>query len=154
MTADFETIKHFFARLFEYPGTKVAAGVFLWLIQACFGSVFRPAYGVVIILWLTDTATGYYHARANPEIVPCSRRLYHGLVKLAVYYFLLFLGFQCSRLPVTSFVQTVIEAFIILTESYSICENIQKIALLHGLNFPLIEKIMAIIQGKIDTTKG
>ena len=154
MTTDLETIKHFFSRLFEYPAAKIAAGVFLWLVKVCFGSVFRPAYGAVMILWLADTATGYYHARTNPEIIPCSRRMYHGLVKLAIYYFLLFLGFQCSLLPATLFVQTVIEMFIILTEFYSICENLQKIALLHGLEFPLIEKLMSVIQGKIDITKG
>jgi len=149
-----ETIKYFLQRLVEYSAVKVFLGTILWVIELCFGSIFRPAYGAVMILWLADTATGYYHARTNPEIVPCSRRMYHGLVKLAIYYFLLFLGFQCSLLPATLFVQTVIEMFIILTEFYSICENLQKIALLHGLEFPLIEKLMAVIQGKIDITKG
>ena len=149
-----ETIKHFLQRLVDYPAVKVLLGTILWVIELCFGTAFRPAYTAVMILWLADTATGYYHARTNPEIIPCSRRMYHGLVKLAIYYFLLFLGFQCSLLPATLFVQTVIEMFIILTEFYSICENLQKIALLHGLEFPLIEKIMAVIQGKIDITKG
>ncbi|TCL74254.1 holin family protein [Hydrogenispora ethanolica] len=146
---DYQTFVHFMRRLGEFPLAKIVAGVGLWLLKLLFGPVFRPVYGTVILLWLADFATGFYHARANPAIVPESRRLYHGLVKLGIYLLLLILGNFCSQTELTIVIQTIIEAFIILTESYSILENIQKICVLKGWPAPLIDQIMKTIRGRL-----
>ncbi len=147
-------IVHILQRLAEFPGAKVAAGLGLWLLKLLFGPVFRPAYSAVILLWLADFATGFYHARANPAVRPDSRRLYHGLVKLGIYLFLLVLGYLCSQTELTVFVRTVIESFIILTESYSILENLQKICALKRLSVPLLDQIMGAIQGRLNEPGG
>lgn len=123
---DKEIFIHFFQRLYEFPVIKTVAGIFLWALRLLYGTVFRPAYGVVMLLWLADTVTGYYHAGANPSIKPESRRMYHGLVKLAIYYGLLFLRHQFSYFEATLFIQSIIETAIILTEGYSVLENCKK----------------------------
>jgi hypothetical protein len=146
---DFETIKHYLGQLLQHPAWKLLAGFFIGLIKLMYGPVIRPAYGVVLILWLTDTVTGYYYAWGNPAVVPESRRMYHGLVKLAVYYFLLFLGYQCGQIFLTAFLQGTIESAIVLTEGYSILENIEKIALLKGTEIPLLKTLMNFLKGKM-----
>jgi phage-related holin len=146
---DFETIKHYLTQLGQHPAWKLLAGFFIGLIKLMYGPVIRPAYGVVLILWLADTATGYYYAWQNPAIVPESRRMYHGLVKLCVYYFLLFLGYQCGRIFLTAFLQGTIESAIVLTEGYSILENIERIAMLKETEIPLLKSLMKLVKGKI-----
>ena len=141
---------HCMERLGQFPLPKVVFGLLIWGLKLLFGSVFRPAYGAVIVLWLADTATGFYQARVNPDQKPESRRLYHGLVKLGVYMFLLMLGHQCGLNELTMFIQAVIESFIIFTESYSVLENLQKISTLKGTQIPLLEQIMKIIQGQLN----
>jgi phage-related holin len=145
---DKELLVHFIQRLAHFPVLKISTGILLWLIKLLFGSVFRPAYSAVLILWLADTATGSYHAWANPAVKPESRRIYHGLVKLGLYLFLLLVGHQCSLAELTVFAQTVIEGFIIFTESYSILENLQQICALKGVAIPLLDQIMRTIQGR------
>ncbi len=151
---DKEIFLHFLERIYAFPVVKAATGIFLWLVRLLYGPVFRPAYATVLLLWLTDTATGFYYARANPEVKPESRRMYHGLVKLVRYYILLFLGYQCSRAEATVFVQTVIESFILLTETYSVLENLQRICKLKGIRAPILNWVMRVIQGRIDGVAG
>jgi hypothetical protein len=156
---EWDVFNHFFQRLGEYPAVKIGCGIFIWLVHVLFGTVFRPAYGIVGMLWLVDTGTGYYHAWANPEIVPESRRMYHGLVKLMVYYFLMFLGFQLAK---TSFdmvvmLQTTIEIAIMLTEAKSILENLKKIAVLKkwsGSLIGLIDYLLGIFEGRLKEIGG
>ncbi|TCL76815.1 phage-related holin [Hydrogenispora ethanolica] len=145
---------HVLQRLAEFPLAKIVAGVGLWLLKLLFGPVFRPVYGTVILLWLADFGTGFYHARANPAVRPDSRRLYHGLVKLGIYLFLLILGNFCSQTELTAVIRTVIESFIILTESYSILENLQKICVLKNWPAPLLDQIMKTIQGRLNDSGG
>ena len=152
--SDFETIKHYIAQLWQHPAWKLLAGFFIGLLKLMYGPVIRPAYGVVIILWLADTAAGYYYAWKNPKIIPESRRMYHGLVKLCVYYFLLFLGYQCGQLILTVFLQGTIEGAIALTEGYSILENIEKIAALKGTEIPLLKSVMKRLKGKMSEIGG
>ena len=147
---DKEVLVYFLQRLAHFPVFKISTGILLWLIKLLFGSIFRPAYSAVLILWLVDTATGFYHARANPAVKPESRRIYHGLVKLGLYLFLLLVGHQCSLAELTVFAQTVIEGFIIFTESYSILENLQRICALKGVAIPLLDQIMKTIQGRFN----
>jgi phage-related holin len=153
MREDLNVIIHFFQRLFEAPAVKVTCGIFVWLIHLMFGTVFRPAYGVVGLLWIIDTVTGYYYSWANPAIVPESRRMYHGLVKLTVYYFLMILGYQVSRmgLKIVMVMQTTIEAAIVFTEFKSIIENLKKIGTLKKWSDPvmaLINQIAKLLEGK------
>lgn len=147
---DVETFKHYFEQMLQNPVWKILTGLLIAVIKLMYGPIVRPAYGIVIILWLLDTATGTYHARENPAVVPESRRMYHGLVKLCVYYFLLFLGYQCSQIVLTAFLQGIMEASIILTEGYSILENIEKISALKGINIPLVKSIMGLLKGKTE----
>lgn len=147
---DVEIFIHFFKRLGEFPAWKIIAGIFIWILHALFGEAFLAAYGAIIVLCLIDMITGYYHAWANPAIKPESRRLYHGLVKWAIYGILIILGYQSSRSEFTAFLQGLIDGYIIITEAYSILENIQKIAVLHGAEIPFLNVIMKIVQGKIE----
>ncbi len=153
---DKQIIVHFFEKLFENPVIKGIAGFFIWLLKLMFGTVFRPAYGVVAILWIADTITGYYHAWANPKIVPESRRMYHGLVKLSIYYSLLFLGHQIGKCAteVTGLIQTTFEVAIILTEGKSFLENLDKITRLKQMEIPLLKFFLRVVQGKIDAMNG
>lgn len=145
---DFQVFFHFFKRLGEYPVVKVITGFFLGLLRILFGT-FRPVYAAVILLWLLDTATGYYYARANPVIKPESRKMFHGLVKLLIYLVLLSIGYQCGLIGLLAVVQGMIESFIVLTESYSVLENIQKICGLHHIKFPILDQVMQLIQGRL-----
>ena len=145
---DLQIFFHFFKRLGEYPVVKVIIGIFLGLLRILFGA-FRPVYGAVMLLWLLDTATGFYYARANPAIKPESRRMFHGLVKLLIYLILLSIGYQCGLVGLLAVVQGMIESFIVLTESYSVLENVQKICILHNINFPILDQVMKMIQGRL-----
>jgi hypothetical protein len=150
MKEDIDVFIHFFQRLGEFPAIKIVAGLLIGMIRMMYGPMVRPAYCSVMMLWLADTATGYYYAWANPAIVPESRRLYHGLVKLCVYYFLLFLGYQCGQIILTAFLQGIIEGAIMLTEGYSILENIDSICVLKGIDIPILKAIIGKIKGKAD----
>jgi hypothetical protein len=150
MKEDIDVFIHFFQRLGEFPAIKIVAGFLIGMIRMMYGPMVRPAYCTVMMLWLADTATGYYYAWANPAIVPESRRLYHGLVKLCVYYFLLFLGYQCGQIILTAFLQGIIEGAIMLTEGYSILENIDSICALKGIDVPILKSIIGKIKGKAD----
>jgi hypothetical protein len=151
---DLEIIKHYIAQLWQHPVWKLITGFLIAVIKLMYGPVLRPAYGIVIILWLTDTATGYYYVWRNPAIVPESRRMYHGLVKLCLYYFLLFLGYQCGQIVLTAFLQGIIEGAILLTEGYSILENIERTAALKGVEIPIVKAIMKLMKGKIADLGG
>jgi hypothetical protein len=151
---DLEIIKHYIAQLWQHPVWKLITGFLIAVIKLMYGPVLRPAYGIVIILWLTDTATGYYYVWRNPAIVPESRRMYHGLVKLCLYYFLLFLGYQCGQIVLTAFLQGIIEGAILLTEGYSILENIERTAALKGIEIPIVKAIMKLMKGKIADLGG
>jgi hypothetical protein len=151
---ELDAFRHFFQKLIEYPVVKMIAGIFIWLIHALFGTVFRPAYGIVGLLWLVDTVTGYYHAWANPAVIPESRRMYHGLVKVCIYYFLMFLGYQfaSSGFEMVVMLQATIEIAIMLTEGKSILENLKKIAVLKkwpGTIVGLIDYLLGVFEGKI-----
>jgi hypothetical protein len=151
---DFEIIKHYLGHLWQYPVWKLTAGLFVGFIKLLYGPVLRPAYGIVILLWLADAVTGYYYAWKNPVVIPESRRMYHGLVKLWIYYFLLFLGYQCGRIVLTAFLQGIIESAIVLTEGYSILENMEKIVALKGMEIPVLKTVMRCLKGKITKIGG
>ena len=159
MENDIDVFKHFFQKLFEYPAIKILAGFFVWFWQALFGTVFRPAYGIVGLMWLIDTMTGYYHAWVNPTIRPDSRRMYHGLVKVSIYYFLLMLGYQMSRPGFEAIiaVQTLFEVAIMATEGKSIFENLKKIGTLKKWRpelMAIIDWVLAIFEGKLSEITG
>jgi phage-related holin len=145
---DVEIIIHFFKRLGEYPAVKLIVGLFFGLLRILFGT-FRPVYGAVMLLWLSDTGTGFYYAWANPAQKPESRKMYHGLVKLLIYLCLLSIGYQCGTVGLLAVVQGMIESFIVLTESYSVLENVQKICILHHIDFPIVDQVMKMIQGRL-----
>ena len=153
---DQQIITHFLQKLFENPVIKGIAGFFIWLLKLMFETIIRPAYGVVALLWIADTATGYYHAWANPKISPESRRMYHGLVKLSIYYIILFLGHQIGKCAteVTGLIQITFEVAIILTEGKSLLENLDKITRFKKVEIPLLQFLLRIVQGKIEAMNG
>ncbi len=135
-------------RIYEFPVWKLLAGIFLWILTLCFGP-FRAAYSAIGIAVVTDFATGYYYARADPNLLPDSRRLYHGLVKIGIYLVLLILAYQCSKVELAYGVQALIEAGIFFTEFISIGENLQKIAKLKGKTWPIVDLVMNVLRGKM-----
>lgn len=147
---DLEVIKHFFEKLLQYPGIKIVAGFFLWALHLCFGNEMRTAYITIPILCFVDFLTGYYHAWANPAITPTSAKLRAGLTKILVYGSILLVSYQFSKFPIIAFLQGIIEASIILTEGYSVLENVEKITVLKGIDIPILKAIMAKIKGKTD----
>lgn len=152
---DYEVFIHYLNRLMELPVIKIIAGIFIWLLKFCFGSTFNPAYSTIFYFWIVDTGTGYYHARKNPEVKPESRKMYHGLFKLAIYFFLLSAAFrigQCGINLITS-VQTILEVSIILTELKSIIENGQKIAALKKRKIFLLDLLATVFEGKLNQLK-
>jgi hypothetical protein len=85
--------------------------------------------------------------------------MYHGLVKLTIYYFLMFLGFQLARtgFDMVVMLQTTIEIAIMLTESKSILENTKKIATLKrwpGSLVGLIDFLLGIFEGRLKEIGG
>lgn len=149
---DKDVIFHFISRLSEYPVIKTITGFFLWIAKALFGPIFRAAYGAVGILYILDFIAGYSYAWMNPQIKPDSRRMFHGLVKLLIYLLLLIVGYQASSVMFGSFIQSVIEAFVVLTEVKSILENIKKIADLKGVHIPFLDALTVMVQGKLNET--
>ena len=153
MEKDWDVFIHFLQKLIENPAVKIIAGIFIGLIRLLFGSVFRPAYGAVFALWLFDTATGYYHARSNPEIIPESRKMRAGLTKLLIYYGLMLLGYQIAQCGYDAavMIQTVIELAIQITEGKSCLENLRKIGTLkkwpEGI-MALINQLLKVFEGK------
>lgn len=149
---DKEAVLHFFDRLGECPAVKLIAGIFLWLGKALFGPVFRAAYGAVGVLYILDFITGYSYAWMSPQIKPDSRRMFHGLVKLLIYLLLLIVGHQATSVMFGSFIQSVIEAFVVLTEVKSILENLKTIADFKGVHIPFLDALTVMVQGKLNET--
>jgi phage-related holin len=151
----FNAIIHFFNRLIEYPAVKLICGFFIGLIRLLWGTTLRPAYLGVFILWCFDTATGYYHARANPNIKPVSGRMWNGLAKLLVYYGLMLIVYQIARCSYEGavMIQTAVEFAICVTEGKSCLENIKLIGVLK--KWPdgvmgLIDKLLKLFEGKFN----
>jgi len=145
-----DVFQHFFEEVFKSPAVKIIAGFFIGLLQLCYGPVIRPAYIAIPILCGADFITGYYHARENPQIVPSSAKLKSGLVKLFIYAGVLLVGYQYSKFPLISFLQGVLEGAIILTEGYSVLENLEKIMVLKGKDNAVLKLLMAKIKGKTE----
>jgi phage-related holin len=152
---DWQMFIHFIRRIPEFPIVKVAVGIFLWLLHLFWGDSFRPVYVGVGLLWFADTATGLYYAWINTSIKPESRRMWHGLFKLAIYALLLGVGHQLNLIAITAFIQGSIEGFIMLTESYSVMENLHKIGEYRQWKvLPTIEWVMSILQGNLNAIKA
>jgi hypothetical protein len=154
MQEDVEVLVHYTGRIFEHPAAKLAGGVLVGLYQCFFGNIAFQAFCAIFIVWMIDFITGYHYARIDPAIRPCSRKWRHGLVKYGIYLILLLAGNQCYFIWGMAFVSGVIQFFIMATEVYSICENVDKISTFRGVPLPFIRQIMKIVEGKVDAIKG
>lgn len=146
---ELQVFKDFFEKLIDNPVIKIPAGFFLYTFRFLFGPV-RAAYGAVAILFIADFITGYSYAWMNPEINPDSRKMFHGLIKLFIYAGLLFVGHQVSVVQFGALLQSTFEMMIVLTEAKSVLENLQKIAKFKNVEIPLLDILIALVQGKID----
>lgn len=147
---ELQVFKDFVEKLLDNPVIKIPAGFFLYVLRFLFGSVFRAAYGAVAVLFIADFVTGYSYAWMNPEISPDSRKMFHGLIKLLIYAGLLFVGHQVSVVQFGALLQSTFEMMIVLTEAKSVLENLQKIAKFKNVEIPLLDMLIALVQGKID----
>lgn len=147
---ELQVFREFFEKLIDNPVIKIPAGFFLYVLRFLFGPVFRAAYGAVAVLFIVDFATGYGYAWMNPEISPSSRKMFHGLIKLLIYAGLLFVGHQVSVVQFGALLQSTFEMMIVLTEAKSVLENLQKIAKFKNVEIPLLDMLIALVQGKID----
>jgi phage-related holin len=138
-------------KLISCSEIKAIGGFFLWLIQVFIGDIFAPVLAGVGVLWIIDTLTGFWYVRSNPLITPESRKVYHGCFKFVIYFLLLSAGHQCLLHAWTGFLNGFIQFIIIFTETYSIGENIQKIAKLKGCKITAIDWIMKAVQGRVKT---
>jgi toxin secretion/phage lysis holin len=122
-------------------GAKIAAAAPFGLISAWFGSVWVMvafAFGSILL----DYATGMLAGRANEGLN--SKRATRGLYKKVGILFLLFFGFLLDGafayfithglvynmsfdLPFNLPIGMIISAWIVITESISICENLQRL---------------------------
>ena len=153
---ELEVFVHFVQKLIEFPAVKVVCGVFVGLIHLMFGTVFRPAYGTVFLFVSADTVLGYWYAWSNPSITPQSNGIRRVAVKFIIYYGLMAIG---HRLALSGFdtlimIQMVFESIIILTELKSILENVKKLKDLKRWNVPLVDQLLAWVEGKTDQVLG
>ena len=104
----------------------------------------------ILVFVILDFILGYGHAWMNPKIRPDSRKMFHGIVKLLVYSCLLIAGYQTTFLLGGTLFQSIIEAYIGLTEFKSVLENIQKICVLKNIDIPFLSSIINKVDGKIE----
>ena len=151
---DKEVTVHFLNELKEQPFIKIILGFSLAVLKVLFGPTFKGVYAAVLILYVIDFCFGYGHAWLNPKIKPDSRKMFHGLIKLLIYMALLIVGYQISHVLFGVFIQSIIEAFIVLTETKSIFENMKLIADLKGLDIPFLNILINKVDGKMDEMKN
>jgi phage-related holin len=149
--SEFDAVLHFFKRLFDAPLAKGILAAILAIARVCLGATMRSAYTAIAVLWLADWATGTIRAWADPHDTVKSRRWYHALIKLLLYLGLLLVGHQVSRIDVIfvgTALQSVVEGSIIGTEALSVCENLDLLGKLAGVDLPIIAQIVRFLKGK------
>lgn len=141
-------------RLMEAPFWKVVFGLFMGLVQMLFGDIMRPVLLSIGFLWFWDAVTGLRYARANPKITPNSRRMRMGVYKLGFYIILVSVGHLCTAHPLTSWLSGIIYGVIMVTEVWSIFENIDDYCRLQGREIKFIRVILNLLRGRIKEELG
>jgi phage-related holin len=149
--SEFDAVLHFFKRLFDAPLAKGILAAILAIARVCLGATMRPAYTAILVLWLADWATGTIRAWVDPDDTIKSRRWYHALIKLWLYLILMLVGYQVSRIEIIfvgAALQSVIEGAVIGTEALSVCENLDLLGKLAGIDIPIIAQLVQFLRGK------
>lgn len=149
--SEIDVTTHFLRRLFDAPWLKATAGAVLAAVRLCFGSTVRPAYTAILILWCADWATGTIRAWLDPGDTVKSRRWYHALIKLWLYLTLMLVGYQVGRIEVLfvgAALQSLIEGALVATEGLSVCENIDRLGKLAGIDLPIVAQVVTFLRGR------
>jgi phage-related holin len=140
-------IQELILKLFHSPWWKVAGALLLSLTQALFGN-YRPAILGIAILYALDWALGLGFAINQHEVE--SKRLLRGAVKAIIYGNLLIIGAQVGKTILGGWLLGVIDSYIILTESVSILENLDKWAHLYGMDLPFLDRMVLYLRQQRD----
>jgi len=150
----FEYIRETVEHLIELPYTKMFFGGFMVCLQFLFGEM-RPAVSAIVVLFCLDFITGFAYAIMKHDV--SSERLLRGAVKLLIYGNLLIISHQLTfsgtLLSVSILVTSIIEGYILLTESISITENLNRVALHYKIDLPFLTYIIKVLKTKRDRNK-
>ncbi len=145
---DWQMIGHYLKELFcERPVLKTIIAVGLGVGQMLFGP-WKEVYLAIFLLWLADWFLGTLCAWLDTKDQVKSRRWFHSGIKAFLYGGLLFLSYQVRLVIAGEIIGSGLCSIIIITETLSVLENLQRIGKLFGVDLPIITQIIKAIQGR------
>jgi phage-related holin len=142
-------VQEILAKLVHSPGWKVVGAIFLACVQALFGD-YRPALLSIFILYVTDWVLGLSYAINQHEVE--SNRLLRGAIKAVIYGNLLIVGAQLGKTLLGTWLLGVIDSYILLTESVSVLEKLDKWARRYGVELPFLGRLIKYLRQQRDRT--
>jgi phage-related holin len=120
---------------------KSVCGETLFLLTYLLGDLSKPVIIGIFIALALDWTTGLWKAAILKEL--SSKRLVQGAVKIVIYFILLIIIYQGKRImPFIPILDSMIYAYIGITEGISICENLFVITSFYEIKLPVLNRIM------------